>query len=57
VISLNLLDPVMEAVQYPQDEPLSQTRREVQVMNLHPDCLAEVLGEFPFLQSVYVSRR
>jgi hypothetical protein len=57
VISLNLLDPVMEAVRYPQDEPVSQTRREIQVMNLHPDCLAEVLTEFPFLQSVYESRR
>jgi hypothetical protein len=57
VISLNLLDPVMEAVQVPQDEPLSQTHRDVQVMNLHPDCLVEVLGEFPFLQSVYESRR
>ena len=57
VISLNLLDPVIEAVQSPQDEPLSQTRREIQVMNLHPDCLAEVLTEFPFLQSVYEARR
>jgi hypothetical protein len=57
VVSLNLLDPVMGAVEYPQDEPLSQTRREIQVMNLHPDSLAEVLGEFPFLQSVYESRR
>jgi hypothetical protein len=57
VISLNLLDPVLEAVEYPQDEPLSQTHRDLQVMNLHPDCLVEVLGEFPFLQSVYESRR
>jgi hypothetical protein len=57
VISLNLLDSVMEALESPQDEPVSQTRRDVQLMNLHPDCLAEVLGEFPFLQSVYESRR
>jgi hypothetical protein len=57
VISLNLLDPVIEAVQSPQDEPFSQIRREIQVMNLHPDCLAEVLTEFPFLQSVYEVRR
>lgn len=57
VISLNLVDSVIEAVQSPQDEPFSQTRREIQVMNLHPDCLAEVLTEFPFLQSVYEARR
>jgi len=58
VMSLNLLDPVLDAMQQPQAEPLARVRREgVQVLNLHPDCLAEILGEFPFLQSVYESRR
>jgi len=58
VISLNLLDPVLDAMEQPQAEPLARTRREgVQVLNLHPDCLAEVLVEFPFLQSVYEARR
>lgn len=58
VISLNLLDHVLDAMQAPQAEPLAQVRREgVQVLNLHPDCLAEVLLECPFLQSVYEMRR
>jgi hypothetical protein len=58
VISLNLLDPVLDAMQQPQAEPLARVRREgVQVLNLHPECLAEILGEFPFLQSVYEARR
>ncbi|PYV45687.1 MAG: hypothetical protein DMG06_01490 [Acidobacteria bacterium] len=58
VISLNLLDPVLEAMQRPQAEPLAPVHRQgVQVLNLHPDCLAEVLIEFPLLQSVYEVRR
>jgi hypothetical protein len=58
VISLNLVDPVLEAMQHPQAEPLARARRKgIQVLNLHPDCLAEVLIEFPFLQSVYEVRR
>jgi hypothetical protein len=58
VISLNLLDPVLDAMQQPQAEPLARVRREgVQVLNLHPDCLAEILVEFPFVQSIYEARR
>ncbi len=58
VISLNLLDPVMEAMQQPQAEPLLRSRREeIQVLNLHPDCLAEVVIEYPLLQAVYEVRR
>jgi hypothetical protein len=58
VISLNLLDPVLDAMQQPQAEPLARTHRQgIQVLNLHPDCLAEVLTEFPFLQGVYEVRR
>ena len=58
VLSLNLLDPVLDAMQQPQAEPLARVRREgVQVLNLHPECLAEILVEFPFIQSVYEARR
>src|SRR5262249_15240226 len=58
VVSLNLLDPVLDAMEHPQAEPLARTHRQgIQVLNLHPDCLAEVLTEFPFLQSVYEIRR
>lgn len=58
VVSLNLLDPVLEAMQHPQAEPLARAHRDgIQVLNLHPECLAEVLVECPLLQSVYESRR
>ena len=58
VLSLNLLDPVLDAMQQPQAEPLARVRREgVQVLNLHPECLAEILVEFPFAQSAYEARR
>ena len=58
VISLNLLDAVMEAMCQPQAEPLARVRREgIQLLNLHPECLAEVLIEYPFLQAVYELRR
>ena len=54
VISLNLLDPVMDAMQIPQDEPArTQKRVEVELVNPHPDCLAEITIEYPFLQSRY----
>lgn len=57
ILSLNLLGPVMNAMEEPQEEPVSQRRSGVQLLNLHPDCLAETLEEFPFLQSVYEARR
>jgi len=54
VISLNLLDPVMKALGKIQTEPLALRRRSgVKVLNLHPECLAEVLVEPPFIQAVY----
>ena len=41
-----------------QAEPLARSRRDgIQVLNPHPDCLAELLIECPFLQSVYEPRR
>ena len=58
VVSLNLLDPLLEAMEHPQTQPLRKVkRRGVQVLNLHPECLAEVLTEMPFLQAVYEARR
>ncbi len=58
VISLNLLDPTLEAMEHPQAEPLARARRDgVRLLNLHPECLAEVLIEYPFLQAVYEVRR
>ena len=54
VISLNLLDPVLDAMEEPQSEPNAKPRPPaVEVYNLHPDCLAEVTLEYPFLQDRY----
>ena len=37
VISLNLLDPTLEAMEHPQAEPLARAQREgVRLLNLHP---------------------
>src|SRR6185436_1257688 len=56
VISLNLLDPVLDAMEEPQPEPSEAPRpHAVEVYNLHPDCLAEVTQEYPFLQERYLS--
>ena len=56
VVSLNLLDPLLDAMEVPQDAPDTLRRRmpdEVRLLNLHPDCLAEVLVEYPYLQDRY----
>ena len=44
VVSLNLLDPVLDAMEEPQAQPLARTRREgVELLNPHPESLAEIL--------------
>jgi hypothetical protein len=54
VLSLNLLDPVLDAMEHPQAQPMARTRREgVEVLNPHPDSLAEITIEYPFLQERY----
>ena len=54
VVSLNLLDPVLDAMQQPQEAPPPPRRREdLQLHNLHPECLAEVTLEYPYLQERY----
>jgi hypothetical protein len=54
VISLNLLDPVLEAMERPQAQPMARMRREgVQVLNPHPECLAEITIEYPYVQDRY----
>ena len=54
VVSLNLLDPVLDAMESPQAEPSSRPKPAVvQLYNLHPDCLAEVTVEYPLLQERY----
>jgi hypothetical protein len=58
VLSLNLLDPVLDAMEEPQPQPPMRTRREgVELMNPHPDSLAEITIEYPQLQWRYETFR
>lgn len=52
VVSLNLLDAVLDAMETPQEEPPSRTR-EVELFNPHPESLAEIATEYPFVQWRY----
>ncbi len=54
VVSLNLLDPVLDAMEEPQAQPLARLFREgVEVFNPHPESLAEITVEYPQLQWRY----
>ena len=54
VVSLNLLDPLLDAMEEPQAQPLARTRRQgVELFNPHPASLAEILIEYPQLQWRY----
>ena len=54
VVSLNLLDPVLDAMEEPQAQPMARMRREgIRVLNPHPECLAEITIEYPYLQHRY----
>ncbi len=57
VLSLNLLDPVLDAMEEPQPEPRRQPRRYPELLNPHPDCLAEITTEYPYLQHLYEESR
>jgi len=54
VVSLGLLDPLLDAMEQPQDEPPYAIRRTgIEIKNLHPRCLAEIASEYPYLQYRY----
>ncbi len=54
VVSLNLLDAVLDAMEEPQEAPSGRRyRRMVELLNPHPDCLAEITTEYPYLQARY----
>ncbi|MGA8581933.1 MAG: hypothetical protein WB579_24815 [Bryobacteraceae bacterium] len=58
VVSLNLLDPLLDAMEEPQVQPLARTRREgIELLNPHPDSLAEIAVEYPQLQWRYENYR
>jgi hypothetical protein len=56
VVSLNMLDALLDAMETPQEEPPAPRLRlfhTAELFNLHPDCLAEVTTEPPFYQQKY----
>jgi hypothetical protein len=60
VVSLNLLDPLLDAMEIPQEEPPRARIRlfnSAELFNLHPDCLAEVTSETPYYQELYEQTR
>ena len=60
VVSLNMLDPLLDAMEVPQDAPAAPRTRlfqKAELFNLHPDCLAEVTMEPPYYQQIYEDGR
>jgi hypothetical protein len=54
VVSLNLLDPLLDAMETPQEPPRRAALVEsVELVNVHPESLGEVLMEYPALQQRY----
>jgi hypothetical protein len=58
IVSLNLLDAVLDAMEEPQAQPMARTRREgIQLLNPHPESLGEITVEYPALQWRYENAR
>jgi hypothetical protein len=58
VVSLNLLDPLLDAMEEPQAQPLASIRREdIELLNPHPESLGEIAVEYPQLQWRYENYR
>lgn len=53
VVALNMLDPLLDAMEAPQDAPSSSQPGDIRLLNPHPDCLAEITVEYPYLQDRY----
>jgi hypothetical protein len=54
VVSLNLLDPLLDAMETPQEPPsMRGPLPEPRLLNPHPACLAEITSEYPYLQERY----
>ena len=56
VVSLNMLDPLLDAMEIPQEMaamPGIRLLKHSELFNLHPDCLAEVTSEPPYYQERY----
>ena len=57
VISLNLLDPVLDAMDRPAAEPRRRRRESPMIVNADPECLGEITTDYPFLQERYENFR
>jgi hypothetical protein len=53
VVALNMLDPLLDAMETPQAAPGRTSRYEILLLNPHPECLAEITIEYPYLQERY----
>jgi len=54
LVSFNLLDPLLDAMQIPQEEPSKRVKASrVRLLNPDPECLAEITTEMPYLQQRY----
>ena len=53
VVALNMLDPLLDAMEIPQAPPGRGKKYQPDLLNPHPDCLAEITIEFPYLQERY----
>ncbi len=55
VISLNVLDLILDAMEIPQEHPIKRrgSAHLAELCHAHPDCLAEITVEFPFLIDRY----
>jgi hypothetical protein len=53
VVALNMLDPLLDAMEAPQPGPPRGPHYEITLLNPHPDCLAEITIEYPYLQERY----
>ncbi len=57
VVALNMLDPLLDAMEIPQEEPHRHTPFDARLLNPHPDCLAEITIEYPYFQDRYEALR
>lgn len=58
VVSLNVLNAVLDAMEQPQNEPERPAEAlGVRLINPHPDCLAEITVEMPWLMERYETWR
>ena len=53
VCSLNMTDPLLDAMEEPQEAPARRGFPDIRLLNPHPDCLVEILVEYPYLQHRY----